>query len=257
MPAVTWDPATYLHFRDERSRPFIDLLSRVDATPGSIVDLGCGPGHLTPVLRARWPAACITGLDSSPHMVAAARRDHSGPNVRYVCADLREWLPPRPVDLVVSNATLQWVPDHLQLLPRLAAAATTLAFSVPGNFSEPSHLLLRRLAAEEPYRTWTADVEQPSAHDAGTYLDALAGRGWTVDAWETTYQHVLADADAVFDWIRGTGARPVLQSLPGDLRERFEATYKQRLREAYPVRAHGTVLPFRRVFVVARRGAAS
>ncbi len=256
MTPAVWDPATYLRFSDERSRPFAELLARVDGDATSIVDLGCGPGHLSEVLRARWPEATIIGIDSSPDMVAAARRDHPGTGVSYTLGDLRTWSPHDPVDLVVSNATLQWVPDHLRLLPRIAGAVArggSLAFSVPGNFAAPSHALLSELADEEPYRRFTADVERPSAHDAADYLDALAGRGWTVDAWETTYQHVLAGEDAVFGWISGTGARPVLQALPDEVRVRFETAYKARLREAYPVQDYGTVLPFRRVFAVARR----
>lgn len=253
---VTWDPARYLRFRDERSRPFAELIARVEAEPGSILDLGCGPGHLSGLLRARWPDASILGLDSSPEMVAAARRDHAAAGVTYALGDLRTWSPETPVDLVVSNATLQWAPDHLRLLPHLAAMVAPgghLAFSVPGNFTEPSHVLLRNLADEEPYRRWTAEVEHPSAHGAATYLDTLASLGWEVDAWETTYQHVLTGEDAVFDWISGTGARPVLEALPDDVREQFAVIYKQQLRDAYPAQAYGTVLPFRRVFVVAHR----
>ena len=256
MPAATWSPDTYLRFCDQRSRPFAELVSRVGGEAHLIVDLGCGPGHLTPVLRARWPRARIIGVDSSAEMVERARDEHSEPGVEYVEADLRDWRPSIEPDLLVSNATLQWVPDHLALLPELAdlvAPGGTFAFSVPGNFAEPSHVLLHELAAEEPYREWTRQVDRPAAHDATTYLDLLARHGWVVDAWETTYLHLLEGEDPVFAWISGTGARPVLQALPAPERDRFEVTYKARLREAYPAQPYGTVLPFRRVFVVARR----
>lgn len=137
----TWDPAHYLTFADERGRPFVELVGRIGAdAPGSVVDLGCGPGNLTGLLRQGWPAAQVTGLDSSPEMVAAARALDDG--VTYDVADLREWTPSEPVDVLVSNATLQWVPDHLGLLPRLVSSVRAggwFAFQVPGNFGEPTH----------------------------------------------------------------------------------------------------------------------
>jgi len=254
MATATWSPTTYLQFGDHRSRPFAELVARIRGEAALIVDLGCGPGHLTPVLRARWPHAQIVGVDSSAEMINTARTEHSEPDVEYVEADLRDWRPEREPDLVISNATFQWVPDHLALLPALADLATTaFAFSVPGNFDQPSHVLLHELAAQEPYRQWTRDVERPDAHDAVTYLVVLARPGWVVDAWETTYLHLLGGEDPVFGWISGTGARPVLQALPDTVRLDFEDTYKQRLRKAYPARPYGTVLPFRRVFVVAQR----
>ena len=253
---TTWDPATYLRFAEERSRPFAELLARVDVDARTVVDLGCGPGHLTEQIRARWPRAHILGLDTSTQMVATARKEHALPDADYEVRDLREWSPDEPVDLVLSNATLQWVPGHLELLPGLADAVAvggSIAFSVPGNFAEPSHVLLRELADEQPYVRWTWDIERPSAYDAASYLDVLGRPGWIVDAWETTYLHVLSGSDPVFGWLSGTGARPVLQALPARERQRFETTFKSRLRAAYPSREYGTVLPFRRVFVVARR----
>ncbi|MCR1982177.1 methyltransferase domain-containing protein [Cellulosimicrobium cellulans] len=251
-----WDPALYLRHADERTRPMADLVARVPVDARTVVDLGSGPGHLTPLLHARWPEASITGIDASPAMVDTARRDASAPWVRYELADVRSWSPPAPADVVVSNATLQWVPDHLGLLSRLAdhvAPDGALAFSVPGNHDAPSHRLLRELAGRSPYAAHTVGVERPAAHDPEVYLDALAALGWTVDAWETTYVHVLHGPDPVLRWVSATGARPVLQALPDDLREAFVAQYAAALRDAYPERGAGTLLPFRRVFVVATR----
>ena len=125
---------------------------------------------------------------------------------------------------------------------------------MPANFDAPSHVLLRDLAAREPYARWTAAVERPDAHDAETYLEALSRPRWRVDAWDTTYLHVLTGPDPVLRWVAGTGARPVLQALPDGMRGSFEAEYAAALRWAYPPRTYGTVLPFRRVFAVARRG---
>ena len=253
----TWDPARYLEYSGERGRPFVELLARVGAEgPRTVVVLGCGPGNLTALLKRRWPRARVIGVDSSAEMVAAA---DPGQGVEFVVADLRTWRPEEPVDVLVSNAALQWVPGHLDLLPALVGGVTPggwLAFQVPGNFDEPSHTLRRQLAEDERFAAYLADVAVPDAYGAEVYLERLAALGCEADAWETTYLHVLAGNDPVFDWVVGTGARPTLEALPADLRPVFEDELRHALRDAYPRRVHGTVLPFRRVFVVARLPAA-
>ena len=251
----SWDPQRYLTYADERGRPFVDLLSRVGApAPGVVVDLGCGPGNLTRLLVERWPDATVSGLDSSPEMIAAARATE--PRASFEVADLRAWDPePGSVDVLVSHATLQWVPGHRELLPTLLRAVRPggwLAFQVPANFDQPSHTLRAELAALPPYDAHTRDIASPASHDAAVYLETLTELGCEVDAWETTYLHVLTGDDAVFTWVAATGARPTLAALPDLLRTDFEREFKRRLREAYPVREGRVVLPFRRVFVVAQ-----
>jgi trans-aconitate 2-methyltransferase len=251
-----WDPDLYLRHADERGRPFLDLLARIDVTPFSIVDLGCGPGQLTPVLQERWPHAMILGVDSSAEMIEAASRRDDGPSVSYVQADVATWEPAAPVDLIVSNAMFQWVPDQLDVIRRLAghvAPGGSFALQVPNNFDAPSHTLLHEISAQAPYAEHTAAVHEPHRTDPEAYLELFADLGWDADVWETTYLHVLQGEDPVFSWISGTGARPVLQALPDDLRPRFEDEYKAALREAYPRRPLGTVLPFARVFAVAHQ----
>jgi trans-aconitate 2-methyltransferase len=250
----TWDPAQYLRYADERGRPFFDLLARVGApAPRTVADLGCGTGNLTETLAERWPGAEVIGVDSSADMIGSAR---PGSRVRYVQEDLRTWRPAAPVDVVVSNATLQWVPGHLELLPQLVELVAEdgwLAFQVPGNFEEPSHVLRHRLEADPRFAPHLAGVRGPHASGPEVYLARLLDLGCEVDAWETTYLHLLAGDDPVFDWAVGTGARPTLQALPAPLREEFAEEFRRRLRDAYPATPHGTVMPFRRVFVVARR----
>jgi trans-aconitate 2-methyltransferase len=251
----TWDPATYLEYADERGRPFVDLLARVPAQrPTSVVDLGCGPGQLTRLLGHRWPEADVVGVDSSSQMIAAATAEG---RLRFVVGDLRTWKPPRPVDVLVSNATLQWVPGHLELLPTLleqVAPGGWFAFQVPGNFGEPSHTLRQELAADPRFAPHLTGVATPAAHDPEDYLLRLLRLGCGVDAWETTYLHVLTGPDPVYRWVVGTGARPTLQALPDDLRAVFEAEFRGALRAAYPADEQGrVVLPFRRVFVVAQK----
>ncbi len=224
-----------------------------------MVDLGCGPGNLTALLVERWPDARVAGLDSSAEMIAKARE--TTPAVAFDVADLRDWVTSdaEPVDVLVSNATLQWVPGHLDLLPALVgrvAPGGWLAFQVPGNFGEPSHTIRTELAGRGAVRSRlsrSTSPHVPSSHDPVVYLRALQELGCEVDAWETTYLHVLHGEDPVFTWVSGTGARPTLQALPDDLRPAFEDEFKRRLRAAYPPGPGGdVVLPFRRIFVVAR-----
>ncbi|PSL04705.1 trans-aconitate 2-methyltransferase [Haloactinopolyspora alba] len=251
-----WDPVRYLQFAHHRDRPFHELTARVGATETTeIVDLGCGPGTLTSALAARWPGAHVVGVDSSAEMIAATPDDGA---VEFVHADLRSYTPQRPVDVLVCNATLQWVPGHLDLLPDLAghlAADGWLAFQVPGNFGEPAHVLLRELAASSRW-SGRLDITWPSAHQPSEYLDALLGLGLEADVWETTYLQVLAGEDAVLEWMSGTALRPVLAALAADGADQFVEEYRRLLRAAYPRGPHGTLLPYRRVFAVAHRNRA-
>jgi trans-aconitate 2-methyltransferase len=250
-----WDPVQYGRYADERSRPFADLLARVRAPgPGYVVDLGCGDGTLTATLAARWPDATVVGLDSSAPMLAAA----APPGVELRQGAIEDWTPERPVDVLVSNAALHWVPAHPDLLPRFVAALAAggeLAFQVPGNFGAPSHVLLARLRRAAHWRQRLgADADRSAAVlEPAEYLARLTALGCSVDAWETTYLHLLPGADPVLEWVRGTALRPVLAALsPADAAE-FEGEYRALLREAYPAGPAGTVFPFRRIFVVARK----
>jgi trans-aconitate 2-methyltransferase len=266
MAMADWSPEHYLRFVDERSRPFTELLSRVPGDVTSVVDLGCGPGHLSGVLRARWPGASLVGVDASPAMIDRARADDPGGT--YLLGDVRDHAAggvTDDADLVVSNATLQWVPGYRALLRGLAdRARRAFAFSVPGNHDAPSHVLLRTVAAREPFADVVGPVERRAVGDPADHLADLARPGWDVDVWETTYTHVLPDADdgthPVLRWISATGAQPVLHALDAHdavhgtaLRTLFDGELAAELAAAYPRTPHGTLLAFRRVFAVARR----
>jgi len=251
-----WDPGQYRRFADERARPFFDLVARIGTdAPRSVVDLGCGPGDLTVDLARRWPAAAIVGIDSSAEMIAAARRGEKRPGVSFAVADLRDWQPDARVDVLVCNAVLQWVPGHLGLLPRWVSwlsGGGWLAFQLPGNFDQPPHAVLREMAASPRWRPLIGEAELTrQAGDLTGYLDVLAGAGCQVDAWETTYLHILHGEDPVVEWVKGTALRPVLAVLDDAETAEFLAEYRDRMRRAYPPRSFGAVLPFRRVFVVA------
>ena len=254
--AVSWDPAQYLRHADHRSRPFHELADRVPGSPNRVVDLGCGPGNTTATLTDRWPGAVVTGVDNSAPMIEKARHDHPGTAFRL--GDITAYDPADDEpDLILSNAALQWVPDHTALFPRWAdalPAGGTLAFQVPGNFDEPSHTLLTALRTGPRWAARLADLTRPAVRRPDEYLGLLSGLGCAVDAWETTYYQVLQGENPVLDWMLGTGLRPVLDALPDPAeRDAFLGEYGAAVAAAYPATPHGTVLPYRRIFVVATK----
>jgi trans-aconitate 2-methyltransferase len=252
---IKWDPQAYLAAADERARPFLDLTARIGATdPRAVVDLGCGPGNLTMLLRERWPHAQLRALDSSPDMVAAARAI----GIDAVIGDVAEWMPQPEDDVVVCNAVLHWVPGHADLLRRWAAALSPdawLAFQVPGNFTAPSHQVIRDQTDAPRWRRLSGLLHGPDAVlTPARYAAALVEAGCTVDAWETTYLHQLRGRDAVLRWLTGTTLRPVRSALDDTEWAQFTAELALRLAAAYPAEPDGsTWVPFRRIFVVARR----
>lgn len=253
-----WDPTTYLTFADHRGRPFVDLVGRIAADrPRRVVDLGCGPGNQTETLARRWPDAVIEGIDSSPEMVEAARSRGVDAHV----GDVNDWTPAEDTDVVVTNAVLQWVPEHRELLRRWAGALPSgawLAMQVPGNFGAPSHVTIRELADSPEWAPALRDVvlrEQDVVATPREYADLLADAGCDVDAWETTYMQRLSGPDPVLEWVTGTALRPIRAALDDERWDRFVAELAPRLRAAYPMRQDGTTwFEFRRVFVVALTG---
>ncbi|MEC5384306.1 trans-aconitate 2-methyltransferase [Uliginosibacterium sp. H3] len=251
----TWDEKQYLKFADERTRPARELLGRVPlAAPRYVVDLGCGPGNSTALLAERWPEARITGVDSSAEMLARARLDL--PGLEWVQADLAQWQPGTAPDLIFANAVMQWLPDHPALLPRLfdlLAPGGVLAVQVPDNFDEPSHVWMRSLPGS--WSETLASVRQgPRVLRAGHYYDLLAPLASTVDIWGTRYEHVMTDAAAIVEWVKGTGLRPYLEALPAAQRDSYQQAYLAAIEQAYPPRADGRRLfSFPRLFFVAQR----
>ncbi|GAA0423989.1 trans-aconitate 2-methyltransferase [Actinoplanes capillaceus] len=243
-----WDPTVYRRFGAERSRPFFDLVGRIGADrPRAVADLGCGPGDLTRTLAERWPGARVTGLDSSPEMIAKAAAA-PGP-VEFRLADISDWRPDPDTDVVVTNAALQWVPGHPEMLARWARelpSGAWLAMQVPGNFDSPGHRAARELSPVE--------LRSDPVYDAAGYAELLTAAGAVVDAWETTYVHLLPatpEEHPVLRWMEGTALRPVRAALDDAGWAAFRAAFSERLTEAYPER-HGLVaLEFRRIFVVA------
>lgn len=253
-----WNPALYTRFEDERTRPAAELLARVALqAPRRAVDLGCGPGNSTELLVQRYPQAEVVGTDNSPAMIEAARKRL--PAVRFELSDINQWQPRSPADLVYSNATLQWLPDHEQLMPRLFAAVApggAFAVQMPDNLDEPSHRLMRETAAEPRFAAHIGDASKVRARilPAGGYYDLLAPEAAEVDVWRTTYHHRMGSPADIVQWLRSTGLKPFVEALPEALQPEFLQAYEARIAEAYPARADGSrLLAFPRLFIVARR----
>jgi trans-aconitate 2-methyltransferase len=257
--AMSWSAAQYVKFEEERTRPVRDLVARIpNAEIVSAADIGCGPGNSTEVLRERYPGAHIVGMDSSPDMIEAARKRL--PDIAFEVADIREWGADRPLDVILANAVLQWIPGHETLLPALVArlrAGGALAVQTPDNLDEPSHRLMRETAASGPWAAKLAEAGKARAerHGAEWYFRLLRPHAPHVDVWRTTYYHPLAGgAPAVVEWLKATGLRPFLDLLEAAEREAYLSRYQAAIAEAYPAEADGTVLlPFPRLFFVAAR----
>jgi len=253
---MAWDPKTYLDFEDERTRPAAELLARIaHRNPTHVIDLGCGPGNSTALLARRWPKAKLEGLDSSEAMLDQARR--SGIQATWHSGDIPSWAPVKRYDVIFANAALHWLDDQDALLKRLMsylAPEGVLAFQVPANFNEPSHKLMRDVAASGLWSAKLKDVRNIVLGTEKGYYETLEPLSAHLDIWQTTYLQVLSGEDAVYRWVSGTGLRPFLEALDAQERDAYTREYKARLNEAYPLRASGkTLFPFQRLFVVAKR----
>jgi trans-aconitate 2-methyltransferase len=252
-----WDPAQYVKFENERTQPARDLLGRVAVRePAYVVDLGCGPGNSTALLAARWPGAAVVGVDNDEAMLAEARRRE--PAGSFLRGDAATWTPERPCDVLFSNATLHWLDDHASLFPRLMSLVRpggVLAVQMPRNYADASHTSIQAVASEGPWAARVpARIRAVPVHEAPFYYDVLSPLATHVELWETQYVHVLANADAIVEWVKGTGLRPMLDALDAEERPIFEERYRAEIARRYVPRADGKVLfPFRRVFLVATR----
>jgi trans-aconitate 2-methyltransferase len=237
---AVWNDAQYLKFADERTRAVSELLARVPlARAARVVDLGCGPGNSTALLRERWPDASLSGVDNSPQMLERARQDF--PSIEWILGDAGSYTPAEPVDLLFANAVFHWLPDHARLFPSLIERVRkggALAVQMPQNFEEPSHRLMREVRAR------LMPGRKP----------VLAPRATTVDIWRTTYEHVMPDAAAIVEWVKGTGLRPYLDDLTESERAGYLAAYRDAIDLAYPPQVDGKRLfSFPRLFIVAVR----
>jgi len=251
-----WSPATYLKFEDERTRPAVDLLARVPLDQARyVVDVGCGPGNSTELLAARFGGADILGLDNSPAMLEAARLRL--PALRFEAVDAASWIPGPQTDLVFANATYQWIPEHFVQLPRVLGAlrpGAVLAVQMPDNVEQTTHRLMREVARDDPWAERLAGAARKPLPPPRAYYEALRPHAARLDIWHTIYNHPLAGAPAIVEFVRSTGLRPFLDPLDEAQKADFIARYTARIAEAYPAMADGKVLlGFSRLFIVAQR----
>ena len=250
-----WSDTQYLKFGDERTRAARELLARVPLERAErVVDLGCGPGNSTALLRERWPDASLSGVDNSPEMLERARRDF--PAVEWILGDVGSYRASAPVDLLFANAVFHWLPDHATLFPALIEQMRrggVLAVQMPESFQEPSHRLMREVRARLMPGRNPINAATPVA-GAAFYYDLLAPRATTVDIWRTRYEHVMPDAAAIVEWVKGTGLRPYLDDLTESERTTYLSEYRAAIELAYPTRVDGKRLfSFPRLFIVAVR----
>ncbi len=251
-----WSAEQYLKFEDERTRPARDLLAQVpSAAPVKVVDIGCGPGNSTALLVGRWPQATVIGVDTSADMLRQARERL--PAQKFIEANVAHWAPPAATEVIFANAVFQWVPDHLRHLKRLLGGLPpggVLAVQMPDNLDEPSHIMMREVAFEEPWRAQLAKAAElrDTLPKPGVYYDALRPLCSRLEIWHTIYNHVLDDAPAIVEWVKGTGLRPFIDPLELPERKAYLNAYTARVAAAYPPQADGKVLlRFPRIFIVA------
>lgn len=256
-----WNPYLYQRFRRERSQPFLDLLHRLPDIPVRYAaDLGCGTGDLTCTLLDRWPEAHIWGVDNSPGMLDRASANLPpavAHRLTFQPADLAGWQTPQPLDCILANASLQWVPDHARLLERLTgqlAPGGVLAVQMPNNRQERVYQLAASLLEEPAWRNRVPpNALELTVETAAWYTHTLASLGLQADVWETIYQHLLPSPAAIVDWLAGTSLRPVLTALDETAGEAYLAALAALVAEHYPSGPAGVLFPFRRLFFVARR----
>jgi trans-aconitate 2-methyltransferase len=252
---MNWNPQQYARFAGQRLRPALDLLARIPLEqPRTVVDLGCGTGNVTRILRSRWPHARICGVDGSPQMLAEARKEEA--DIEWEHSELGSWNPAEKYHVVFSNAALHWLDDHAALFARLAgciAPGGVLGVQMPRNFGAPSHTLMHELASSPPWRDVLAPLLRPMpVLEPAAYYGILAPRVRSLDIWETEYLQVLEGENPVAEWTKGTWLAPLLAALAPGGRAGFEAEYRRRVAQAYPRREDGkTLFPFRRLFIVA------
>ena len=258
MSKIQWDSQLYLRYERERTQPSIDLASRIDLqSPAAIIDLGCGPGNSTRVLRERWPAAQITGLDSSPAMIEKARQ--SSDAIAWEIADIQTWYEPNRFDLIFANASLQWIGDHESLTKRLLEAVKlsgVFAFQMPALYNQPAGQAIRDVSESPAWKShWLSDRHVPRTHTPGEYYDWLAPLSKQIQIWETVYFHEMANHEAIVEFYSSTALKPYLEGLPSaELKDQFKASVLEAFRNLFPTQQNGKVLfSFRRIFVIAAR----
>jgi len=251
-----WDPNLYLKFRNERTQPSIDLVSKIlpDFKPHRIIDIGCGPGNSSQVLVQRWPEASLLGIDSSANMIEKAKQDY--PEQEWIIADAASYKSSDKFDLVFSNATIQWIPDHSKLLSGFHAMLSNkgiLAIQIPLFFDMSVAKAIEHVANAAKWKAKTAGVKNLfTIHDKSFYYNVLSGLFSSIDMWETDYMHILESPSQILEMMRSTGLRPYMERLDTEAdKEKFEDEILTEIKARYPLQKNGKVIfPFKRLFFI-------
>ena len=251
-----WNPEQYLKYKSERTRPSMDLVSRIKIkTPRNIIDIGCGPGNSTQILLQRWPSAKIVGLDHSEEMIKKARQDY--PRQKWLTADVSLFESDILYCIVFSNACLHWVPHHDVVIPRLFEFVRdrgAIAVQVPSNHKSPLHKALVSVSSDKKWHRYTKGCERLLHHHPPQYYyELLTPIASSVDLWETIYYHILPSHEGLIEWSKGTAMKPYLDRLPDEgKRNRFEREVLAGCKDAYKVQKDGSIIyPFKRLFFIA------
>lgn len=257
MKTHDWNPNSYLKFNKERVQPSIDLVARIKVEhPSKILDVGCGPGNSTQILAARWPEAEITGADNSPAMIEKASADY--PRQNWILFDANNELPDEKYDVIFSNATIQWIPDHAQLIKRFSLALKSkgvLAVQIPLFFDMPLGKLIAETARKNSWKEATQGVDELfTIHQASFYYNELSKYFNSIDLWTTDYYHVMDSQEAILEMIRSTGLKPYLERITDENeKQKFENCVLEEIKREYPLQENNKVLfAFKRLFFVAK-----
>lgn len=254
-----WNSEQYLKFKAQRTQPAIDLACRVGdfvSEPESIIDLGCGPGNSTRVLKDRFPNAHIIGADSSENMIAKAQSDNPGLEFKLldISGDLSNC---GEFDVVYSNACLQWLTGHRELFPRLFTLVKpggVFAAQIPMNYDEPIHQIVTRITESEKWKPRLGQGRIFGTLTISEYFDLLSSLTDDFEIWQTIYCHRMPGIDAIIEWYRSTGLRTYLAALNETDSTEFIAEISKELEREYLKQANGGVIfRFPRFFFIARK----
>lgn len=253
-----WNPDLYLEFDKERIQPSIDLVARIDfIKPCKIIDIGCGPGNSTQILYKKWPDSTILGADKSPAMIKKATNDY--PNRKWILFDAGNDNLEDKYDIIFSNATIQWIPNHNRLIKNLSKLLNDhgiLAVQLPLFFDMSLGKLIAEIAEQPKWKAATVDVNELfTINNASYYYSQLVKYFSKIDIWSTDYYHVMDSQIAILDMIRSTGLKPYLERIQLDIeKQEFEFQILDKIERDYPLQENGKVLlPFKRLFFVAKK----
>lgn len=249
---MEWNSSQYLLFENQRTQPAVDLARRVEKyQPKTIIDIGCGPGNSTNVLRQTFPNANIVGIDGSCNMIKQAKSEY--PNLNFHLCRVEDLS--GTYDLLFSNACLQWVPNHQELIPTLMGKLNehgVLAVQVPMNAKEPLYRIITETIKQPQWGFQDTVFQVNQVLTSNEYFNILSKCSSSFEIWETKYYHSLPNHQALVEWVKGTKLRPYLAKLNRQDGMAFEREIVKKTKHVYPVMDNGKiVLGFRRLFFIA------